>query len=140
MLEPWVSRTVSVPIRRIAGNGSAPKLIVYDGTLRRIPVRVTENVSAENGTSWEIKSPDGKLSARLCAEVKNRRFHLTAKVRDLTDSGTRGTRNPWETDSVELFLDPVPYIFPARFPEHYNQKTARVFLMPRDPEPFLKGE
>ena len=137
MLEPGESRTVSVPIRRIAGNGSAPKLIVYDGTLRRIPVRVTENVSAENGTSWEIKSPDGKLSARLCAEVKNRRFHLTAKVRDLTDSGTRGTRNPWETDSVELFLDPVPYIFPARFPEHYNQKTARVFLMPRDPEPFL---
>lgn len=134
-LNPGERRTVAVPVRKTGNDGQAA-VVAYDGSMYYIPVSVTENPDAENGASWEIKSPDGKLSAKLRAEVKDGRFHLNADVCDSSNAGRNGGRQLWETDSMELFLDPVPFVFAERYPERYDRKTSRVFLTPHDPDPF----
>ena len=135
-LNPGESCSVELPLRAEKAAAGTPSVILLDNTMHSFPVRLTNAQTKTNGETWRIASKDGKLSATLRLQVKDKRFLLTAEVKDPTDAGVSGTRKPWETDSVELFADTAPLAVPARFGERYTPQTFRVFLTPRDAQPF----
>lgn len=135
-LNPGESCSVELPLRAEKAAAGTPSVILLDNSMHSFPVRLTNAQTKTNGETWRIASKDGKLSATLRLQVKDKRFLLTAEVKDPTDAGVSGTRKPWETDSVELFADTAPLAVPARFGERYTPQTFRVFLTPRDAQPF----
>lgn len=135
-LNPGESCSVELPLRAEKAAAGTPSVILLDNSMHSFPVRLTNALTKTNGETWRIASKDGKLSATLRLQVKEKRFFLTAQVKDPTDAGVSGTRKPWETDSVELFADTAPLAVPARFGERYTPQTFRVFLTPRDAQPF----
>lgn len=135
-LNPDESCSVELPLRAEKAAAGTPTVILLDSAMHSFPVRLTNALTKTNGETWRIASKDGKLSATLRLQVKDKRFLLTAEVKDPTDAGVSGTRKPWETDSVELFADTAPLAVPARFGERYTPQTFRVFLTPRDAQPF----
>ena len=136
ILNPGESCSVELPLRAEKAAAGTPTVILLDSAMHSFPVRLTNALTKTNGETWRIASKDGKLSATLRLQVKDKRFLLTAEVKDPTDAGVSGTRKPWETDSVELFADTAPLAVPARFGERYTPQTFRVFLTPRDAQPF----
>lgn len=135
-LNPGESCSVELPLRAEKAAAGTPSVILLDNSMHSFPVRLTNAQTKTNGETCRIASKDGKLSATLRLQVKDKRFLLTAEVKDPTDAGVSGTRKPWETDSVELFADTAPLAVPARFGERYTPQTFRVFLTPRDAQPF----
>lgn len=136
-LNPGESCSVELPLRAEKAAAGTPSVILLDNSMHSFPVRLTNALTKTNGESWRIASKDGKLSATLRLQVKEKRFFLTAQVKDSSDAGVSGMRKPWETDSVELFADTAPLAVPARFGERYTPQTFRVFLTPRDAQPFM---
>ena len=135
-LNPEEHCSVELPLRAEKAAAGTPSVILLDNSMHSFPVRLTNALTKTNGETWRIASKDGKLSATLRLQVKDKRFLLTAEVKDPTDAGVSGTRKPWETDSIELFADTAPLVIPARFGERYTPQTFRVFLTPRDAQPF----
>ena len=135
-LNPGEHCSVELPVRAEKTATGTPSVILLDSAMHSFPVRLTNALTKTNGESWQIASPDGKLSATLRLQVKEKRFFLTAQVKDSTDAGASGTRKPWESDSIEWFADRAPLAIPARFGERYTPQTFRVFLTPRDAQPF----
>lgn len=136
ILNPGESCSVELPLRAEKAAAGTPTVILLDSAMHSFPVRLTNALTKTNGETWRIASKDGKLSATLRLQVKEKRFFLTAQVKDSSDAGVSGMRKPWETDSIELFADTAPLVIPARFGERYTPQTFRVFLTPRDAQPF----
>ena len=135
-LNPEEHCSVELPLRAEKAAAGTPSVILLDNSMHSFPVRLTNALTKTNGETWRIASKDGKLSATLRLQVKEKRFFLTAQVKDSSDAGVSGMRKPWETDSIELFADTAPLVIPARFGERYTPQTFRVFLTPRDAQPF----
>lgn len=110
--------------------------MIFDGSTYRVPLLLSESSALANGSTLQLRSADGRLAAEVRAEVREKRFQVSVEVCDSTDAGPNGTREPWESDSVELFLDPIPLVLAERSAQRYNAETSRVFLSPRDPKPF----
>ena len=135
-LQPGESRAVSIPVRRIGEAKKTAHVVIFDGSTYRVPLLLSESSALANGSTLQLRSADGRLAAEVRAEVREKRFQVSVEVCDLTDAGPNGTREPWESDSVELFLDPIPLVLAERSAQRYNAETSRVFLSPRDPKPF----
>lgn len=134
-LKPGEHKTVLIPLKRAVGNHESTRLILYSGTMMQYPVTVVKCETWKNGTIRTVRSRDGKLSVSVQPEVRNGKFHLIVRVGDATDAGANGSRMPWETDSIELFLDPEPLDLPEFKADVYHSNISRIFITPRDRSP-----
>lgn len=134
-LKPGEHKTVRIPLRRAVGNHESTRFILYSGTMMQYPVTVVKCETWKNGTIRTARSRDGKLSVSVQPEVRNGKFHLIVRVGDATDAGANGSRMPWETDSIELFLDPEPLDLPEFKADVYHSSISRIFITPRDRSP-----
>ena len=135
-LKPGEHKTVLIPLKRAVGNHESTRLILYSGTMMQYPVTVVKCETWKNGTIRTVRSRDGKLSVSVQPEVRNGKFHLIVRVGDATDAGANGSRMPWETDSIELFLDPEPLDLPEFKADVYHSNISRIFITPRDGNPL----
>ena len=106
-------------------NGKQTELMLQlKGSVFRLPLTVVRNKTI--GKTFEMERAKGEI------RIEKNSIVLSMTVRDTSDSGPAGTRNPWETDCVELFFDTAPQNIPARHAQAYTDKTFRLFITPRD--------
>ena len=90
------------------------RLRVFHATVAPLQTRIPVGPNA----SVRFQKQNGELTVQI-------------DVADSTDSGSGGSRKPWEQDCVELFLDGEPLDFSRPRPTAYHDNCARAFLMPR---------
>ncbi len=62
----------------------------------------------------------------------NTQFNYQLYVKDATNPGHQGSREAWETDCVELFMDSDPLSLEGADPKRYNKSTLRHLWLPRN--------
>lgn len=117
--------TLEIPVKSVKPNGKPAELVLYlNNTTFRQPLEIVENKLV--GRTFKLDNADGKI------EFGNGEITLSMTVRDATNAGPTGKRQPWETDCVELFFDTDPLNLPQRHAQAYTPQTFRLFVTPRD--------
>lgn len=125
-IPPDSSAVVEISLIPSATRNRPQAVLVLGGRLISRPVEIVENRRIESA----IKLPNAEGGVFL-----NRgSLHLELFVRDATHSGSTGERKPWQTDSVELFLDTAPFSLDRQHPKNYTSDVFRLFVTPRDPD------
>ncbi len=122
------SAVLRLPVRDAAPVTS----ISFSGSEEQFPVREYENPVIRAGEVIRIASPDGVLRANGTIAVRAGRAVCRFRVEDTTRAGVSPLRAPWQTDSLELFLDFEPQNFPLSGAENYTAETIRLFLLPEE--------
>lgn len=124
-IAPRRSLPLEIPVKEVKSNGKQTELMLQlKGSVFRLPLTVVRNKTI--GKTFEMERAKGEI------RIEKNSIVLSMTVRDTSDSGPAGTRNPWETDCVELFFDTAPQNIPARHAQAYTDKTFRLFITPRD--------
>lgn len=124
-IAPRRSLSLEIPVKEVKSNGKQTELMLQlKGSVFRLPQTVVRNKTI--GKTFEMERAKGEI------RIEKNSIVLSMTVRDTSDSGPAGTRNPWETDCVELFFDTAPQNIPARHAQAYTDKTFRLFITPRD--------
>ena len=124
-IAPRRSLSLEIPVKEVKSNGKQTELMLQlKGSVFRLPLTVVRNKTI--GKTFEMERAKGEI------RIEKNSIVLSMTVRDTSDSGPAGTRNPWETDCVELFFDTAPQNIPARHAQAYTDKTFRLFITPRD--------
>lgn len=106
--------------------------ISFSGSEEQFPVREYENPVIRAGEIIRIASPDGVLKVNGTIRVRAGRAVCRFRVEDTTRAGVSPLRAPWQTDSLELFLDFEPQNLPLTGAENYTAETIRLFLLPEE--------
>jgi hypothetical protein len=73
-------------------------------------------------------------SASFQATRSGKNLVVEVGVKDGTPSGDPGSRNPWDQDCVEFFIDADPLSCPMKGGGTYHDRVARVFVNPHAPK------
>lgn len=128
MIAGKASVMLSLPVRDEARATS----LSFVGSDRRFLVREYENPVIRPGEIIRIASPDGKLGVCGTLLIRAGSAVCRFRVEDTTRAGVSPLRAPWQTDSLELFLDFEPQNIPFAGAENYTAETIRLFLLPEE--------
>ena len=125
-IPPDSSTVVEIPLIPSSTETRPQAVLVLGERQFSYPLEIVENRRVE--TTIQMQNAEGKVFLdRNC-------LRLELFVRDATPSGPTGKRKPWQTDSVELFLDTAPFSLDRRHPKSYTSDVFRLFVTPRDPD------
>lgn len=126
-IPPKASLNLEIPVQNIQDDGRPLELILHlNGTLFRSPIKLVANRLL--GRSFAMDNATGTI------DIGDGSITVTLNVRDASDAGPNGTRNPWETDCAELFFDLNPRTIPQQHAQTYTPQTFRLLVTPRDPQ------
>lgn len=127
-LKPDETATLEIPVVIRNRNATQELRIGCSGRLHRVSLSPIWNRSENSGTVLSAGSSTCRVSRT------GDRILIEGFIPDATDAGVSGLRHPWETDSVELFIDAAPERPGERLDVSYLPDTIRFFITPRDPE------
>ena len=125
-IPPDSSTVVEIPLIPSSAENQSQAVVVLEDRQFSYPLEIVENRRIE--TKIQMQNAEGKVF------LDRDRLQLELFVRDATPSGPTGKRKPWETDSVELFLDTAPFSLDRHHPKNYTSNVSRLFVTPRDPD------
>ena len=125
-IPPGSSTVVKIPLIPSSAENHPQALLVLGERQFSYPLEIVENCRVE--TKIQMQNAEGKVF------LDRNRLRLKLFVRDTTPSGPTGKRKPWQTDSVELFLDMAPFSLDRHHPKNYTSDVFRLFVTPRDPD------
>ncbi|MGN0877999.1 MAG: hypothetical protein ACI4WT_00925 [Oligosphaeraceae bacterium] len=126
-IPPKASLNLEIPVMEVPDDGRPLELLLHlNGTLFRSPLKLVANRLL--GRSFAMDNATGTIAFGDGA------ITVTLQVRDASDAGPNGTRNPWETDCAELFFDLNPRTIPQLHAQAYTPQTFRLLITPRDPQ------
>lgn len=131
-IPPKSSLNLEIPVMDIPDDGRPLELFLHltrTRALFRTPVKLVRNRLL--GRSFTMDNATGTI------DIGDGSITVTLNVRDASDAGPNGTRNPWETDCAEFFFDLNPSLIPQLHAQAYTPQTFRLLVTPRDPKARL---
>lgn len=143
-LAPATMGTFAIPVRPLKDAAESAVLkawvnqkiidapLALDAPGKIYPVGKGPGDPAPVARSGKPVAPSHSASFRATRTEKN--LVITVEVKDATTSGDPGSRNPWDQDCVEFFIDADPLSVPMKGGGTYHDRVARVFVNPHAPK------
>lgn len=141
LLPPGSNGTVQIPLRITKPDtASAAVLKVHvNGKLMEFPVSLTvpgktcaagreKEKPQQIDVTTRSKTPAHRAGFRAYRDDEN--LIISVKVDDTTPSGEPGSREPWEQDCIELFIDADPSFTSQQNSSVYHDRVVRMFVIP----------